>query len=1198
MKKIWKRSLAMLLVVIMFGGTMPIGALTNVFSLSASAVSSGKCGDNACWSLSDDGVLSITGSGKIYDYSSSSTPWYPNYYSIHSLNIQNGITSIGKYAFRYLQISEVAIPNSVTEIGDYAFSGTKLKKIVLPDSVKKTGANPFHYCESAASAQIGSGLTEIGYGGLGLSTCTNLTSIVVDKSNTYFHSQNNCFIETQSKTVIDGCKASVIPNDGSVNHIGRSAFYGCNGLLNIRIPKYIKTIDNYAFESCSQLKDVYLEEGLEEIGGMAFYGCSKLENVFVWKGIGEIVSGDGQLGGLTLPESLTKLGMYVFTGCDALKSIFIPKGVTEIGWRNSFSGGVWGNPQLESITVDSRNTVYHSEGNCLIATRSKHLITGCKTSIIPDDGSVTSIGDAFKGCSGLKEIFIPQTINRIDMDAFLFCPNLKDIYYEGSEEQWKEISIDKRQESDSFYDDDALISARIHYHSVIDIPIEEPTDVTNQKIEFTLPGVFGDEKGVTTVNFKNEWFNHSIEYNHALAQFCADYSMMGYAYSSDIVQYLKASGFSVMDYDMEATRDHVNFFIAKKKILVKDKENILLFVGTIGSYTKQWYSDFDPLGYHNEAKDKSLAEGVNHRGFADARDFVYSRLSKCVDKLKKNGTDIDSIQILLTGHSRGAAAANLLAVKLLDEAYDNKSDRLVNKGNIYAYTFATPNVTNDKNRNSYKYDRIFNIVNPEDFVTRVLLKSWGFSKYGRTYTLPSYTNTKEKKYRSQLKAMQELFSQYKKGSNYMPFYHTRGIFGFYDGEKPVYDIITQMGNSVKDLTQFYEKKDVYGQGSSYDYFRNTLCPLLAEKSWKKIPAVLPTIMSRVFPFTLKQKITSFFIHHLFEFADSHCMQTYAAYVKSLSERDLIATKSSKYNGVACPVDIEVYDNETGRLVGKITNNVVDETVQSSEGAVVMDVDGDLKSFWLPSDGDYRIVLTGNDNGTMDYTVSEIDSDAGETKRINFYDVKIKDGVSMTGVLSDELTDLTAYRLKTANGAELAPTEIIEGESKEYQINVTLEGYGYASESQTVTGGDYVTLSAEVPEGSEFFGWYENGALVTADTEFSFVAKANRNMTAKFKEAQIVSVHVSKMPAKTVYTYKKDANIDLSGMELEATYADGSKRTITDLSACTVSGYSAKPKGDKTVSVEFEGVKTELHVTVKYAWWQYLILIFLLGFIWY
>ena len=105
------------------------------------------------------------------------------------------------------------------------------------------------------------------------------------------------------------------------------------------------------------------------------------------------------------------------------------------------------------------------------------------------------------------------------------------------------------------------------------------------------------------------------------------------------------------------------------------------------------------------------------------------------------------------------------------------------------------------------------------------------------------------------------------------------------------------------------------------------------------------------------------------------------------------------------------------------------------------------------------------------------------------------------------------------------------------------------------------------------------------------------VTVKPASGSLTGIAVKKMPNKTVYTYRKDQNLDTAGLELEASYSDGSKIPV-DPAACTITGYSAKPAGNKTITVEFEGKTTQFDVTVKYAWWQWLIRIFLLGFIWY
>ena len=106
-----------------------------------------------------------------------------------------------------------------------------------------------------------------------------------------------------------------------------------------------------------------------------------------------------------------------------------------------------------------------------------------------------------------------------------------------------------------------------------------------------------------------------------------------------------------------------------------------------------------------------------------------------------------------------------------------------------------------------------------------------------------------------------------------------------------------------------------------------------------------------------------------------------------------------------------------------------------------------------------------------------------------------------------------------------------------------------------------------------------------------------SVTVKSASAVLTDITVKTMPKKTVYTYRNDKNLDLTGLEVEAKYSDGSTKPV-DPSACKITGYSAKPAGDKTITVEYEGQTAQFKVTVKYAWWQQLIRIFLLGFIWY
>lgn len=99
------------------------------------------------------------------------------------------------------------------------------------------------------------------------------------------------------------------------------------------------------------------------------------------------------------------------------------------------------------------------------------------------------------------------------------------------------------------------------------------------------------------------------------------------------------------------------------------------------------------------------------------------------------------------------------------------------------------------------------------------------------------------------------------------------------------------------------------------------------------------------------------------------------------------------------------------------------------------------------------------------------------------------------------------------------------------------------------------------------------------------------------EKKVSSISVATLPSKTAYTYKMDS-LDLSGLALTVAYSDGSTEAVTDTSAMKVTGFDNKKVGTQTITVEYEGATSKFDVTVSYAWWQWIIRILLLGFLWY
>lgn len=142
-------------------------------------VKHGKCGEDTSYDLDKNGVLTISGNGEMYDWSSmENIPWYNERNNIKKIIIKDGVTRIGKLSFKECSANSVEIANTVKTIGANAFNYCyKLNSVVIPDSVELVDTGSFSDCKKLETVTISNGVKKIGDSVF--NNCASLKEVII-----------------------------------------------------------------------------------------------------------------------------------------------------------------------------------------------------------------------------------------------------------------------------------------------------------------------------------------------------------------------------------------------------------------------------------------------------------------------------------------------------------------------------------------------------------------------------------------------------------------------------------------------------------------------------------------------------------------------------------------------------------------------------------------------------------------------------------------------------------------------------------------------------------------------------------------------------------------------------------------------------------------------------------------------------------
>lgn len=592
----------------------------------------------------------------------------------------------------------------------------------------------------------------------------------------------------------------------------------------------------------------------------------------------------------------------------------------------------------------------------------------------------------------------------------------------------------------------------------------------------------------------------SEQYHDGLAMISVLLSGSAYKYQ-DILDSLLNLGFSNIkrcNYYMENGKpvDHISqaatkvaCTLASKKLIEDGKVKNMVVLVVRGTVGEEWFDNFDGSADVNGA----------FAGFADAESYLLSELGIYMNQMGLRETDYDFVdnKILITGHSRGAAAADLVAEELVTVA----ANTYATYDNIYTYTFAAPG----SKQYTQAYTNIFNIINFEDVVARVPA---GFDRPGLDLVVGNRLSDKcdVNEFNAEFRLLTgmnfnarnvESLKQLKAISGWTPKFLEINIANFFeivdaallfkDVPKFTKAIVKYLNEAVKDeliaiaIDEFESQFEDFVNAVIINSISKNLT-YEDDQFYYKTRQLLTVGDFLAAGMLLSEEVGFDFLENSADWSN-HAIETYVAWIKVMEGE---GSRGYKIFSVNCPVDVEVFDS-SGVMVAQVIDNTVTYT-----GRAYSWVDGESKVFLLSADEFYTFRIVGTDDGTMSISAALYDEKGGARQIVNFYDVPVTRGEASTGFFGNEYTiavgDTTVY-----------PDEYLGAESVGGAVvSLSVDGSGSAYGGGSYTRGDVAEVTAEAEEGITFTGWYMGDTLMSRENPYRFVVKDSLELTARFE----------------------------------------------------------------------------------------------------